>query len=286
MYRFFCSMLAILWFGLSSATVTAATRPNLLLITVDDMNADSVGVFGSAVPDTTPNIDKLAREGLRFDRAHVQVANCTPSRNVMWSGRYPHSNKVEGFYQVRDPGYETLSDFMQEGGYFTAIRHKVGSSTPFFPYNWNLVLDKPPVGERHDISDAKSYGFSTKQGINAAKLAGKPFVLLINIADPHEPFYGLNKDGATVEDAFKPSRIYKADEVSVPRFLVDDPVIREELSHYYSSVRRADDAVGYIMSALKDLARLIKPSLCFFLITAWHFPLPKHNSTTIAHGRR
>ena len=90
----FSSILILVWFGFISATAGAADRPNLLLITVDDMSADSVGVFGSSVPDITPNIDQLAREGLRFGLAHVQVANCMPSRNVMWSGRYPQSNKV------------------------------------------------------------------------------------------------------------------------------------------------------------------------------------------------
>ena len=53
----------------------AAALPNILLITVDDMSADSVGAFGSSVADTTPHIDQLAAEGLRFTQAHVQVAN-------------------------------------------------------------------------------------------------------------------------------------------------------------------------------------------------------------------
>ena len=75
----------------------AAARPNILLITVDDMSAGSVGAFGSSVADTTPNIDQLAEQGLRFTRAHVQVANCAPSRNVMWSGRYPHTKPCGGF---------------------------------------------------------------------------------------------------------------------------------------------------------------------------------------------
>ena len=93
-----------------SAAAKAAERLNLLLITVDDMSADSIGAFGCKLPDTTPNIDRLAKQGLRFTHAHVQVGNCMPSRNVMWSGRYPHNNGVEGFYQVEDPGYPVLVD--------------------------------------------------------------------------------------------------------------------------------------------------------------------------------
>lgn len=275
MNRFCCLTLALLWLGLCSTFAAAASRPNLLLITVDDMNTDSVGVFGSSVEGTTPNIDKLAREGMRFERAHVQVANCTPSRNVMWSGRYPHSNKVEGFYQVRKPGYETLSDLMQKAGYFTAIRHKVASSTPFSPYGWNLVLGQSTDEAQPHVSDAAAYGTATTQGINAAKQAGKPFVLMINIADAHVPFYGLDKFGAPVEDPFKPSRIFSADEVTVPGFLVDDPVIRQEISHYFSSVRRADDAVGHIMRALADSGEADNTLVMFLSDHGMAFPFAK-----------
>lgn len=258
-----------------SAGVRAASKPNLLLITVDDMSAESVGVFGATVPGTTPNIDRLAREGLRFERAHVQVANCMPSRNVMWSGRYPHSNRVEGFFQVRDPGYETLSGLMQKAGYFTAIRHKVDDSTPYFPYNWDLVLGSAPGGAAAHKNDAKSYGISTTQGIEAARRAGKPFTLLINIADPHVPFYGLNKQGASVEDPFKPSRVFTPEDISVPGFLVDDPIIRQELSHYYSSVRRADDAVGYILDALKAAGAEENTLVMFLSDHGMPFPFAK-----------
>ena len=65
----------------------------------------------------------------------------------MWSGVYPHSNKVEGFYQVANPEYLTLSDLMQQVGYFTAIRHKSQDSTPYSPYPWDLVLDTSPTGD-------------------------------------------------------------------------------------------------------------------------------------------
>ncbi|SVB23142.1 uncharacterized protein METZ01_LOCUS175996, partial [marine metagenome] len=88
--------------------LSAAIRPNILLLTVDDMSADSVGVFGSKLAGTTPNMDKLASQSLRFAHAHVTVGNCMPCRNVMLSGLYSHNNKVEGFYQVKNPGWPHL----------------------------------------------------------------------------------------------------------------------------------------------------------------------------------
>ncbi|MFT4520088.1 MAG: N-sulfoglucosamine sulfohydrolase [Halioglobus sp.] len=275
--------MAVSWCIFSCVTLAADTRPNFLLITVDDMNTDSVGVYGASVPETTPHIDQLADAGLRFNRAHVQIANCTPSRNVMWSGRYPHTNKVEGFYQVGKPGYKTLSDFMQEAGYFTAIRHKVHSSTPYHPYNWDLILDVDPAGVKLDRYDPRSYGVSTQRTIESAKAAGKPFSLTINIADAHSPFYGLDKEYKVVEDSNTPSRIYSADEVFVPGYLVDDPIIREELSHYYSSVRRADDAVGYILDTLQKSGEADNTVVMFISDHGMAFPFAKtqlyHHST-------
>src|SRR6188474_2109075 len=101
---------------LPSTILPSAERPNLLIITTDDMSADSVGAFGCKLAGITPHMDQFAREGLRFRFAHVQVGNCMPSRNVMWSGRYPHNNRVEGFYQVKDPGYPVLADLMNSAG--------------------------------------------------------------------------------------------------------------------------------------------------------------------------
>lgn len=243
------ALLALL--GLSTAPAEAAA-PNILFITVDDMNCDSVGAFGSKLPGTTPHLDRLAAEGLRFDRAHVQVANCMPSRNVMFSGRYPHNNRVEGFYQVPDPDYPVLADLVKARGYFTAIRGKVGHSTPYSPYAWDLVLDTLPDGSHAHPKNVASYGASARQGIAAARAAGKPFCLIINISDPHKPFYAEGRRGETVPDPNVPTRVFTPDEVPVPGFLFDDPAVRKELAHYYSSVRRADDCVGVVLAALAE----------------------------------
>jgi len=264
-------------------SATAADRPNLLLITVDDMSADSIGAFGCKLPDTTPNIDRLAKEGLRFTRAHVQVGNCMPSRNVMWSGRYPHNNGVEGFYQVKEPNYPHLVDLMKNAGYFTAIRHKVSHSTPYHPYAWDLVLDMLPDGTKAHVKDPVSYGLSTTRGIEAAKAEGKPFCLMINIADPHKPFHAQSKSGETIPDPHMPSRVFTADEPPTPGYLFDDLVVSRELAHYYSSVRRADDGAGHILKALLDSGEADNTLVMFLSDHGMPLPFAKtqlyHHST-------
>jgi N-sulfoglucosamine sulfohydrolase len=245
--------LFLLFLGVFVGPVLAAGKPNVLIITVDDMSADSLGAFGCRLRDTSPNIDRLAQQGMRFNRAHVVVGNCFPSRNVMWSGLYPHNTGVEGFYQVRDAKHLHLADLMKRAGYFTGIQHKVSHSTPYSPYpSWDVNLDLAPDGTRRDMKAPKSYGEGAAQGIAAAREAGKPFCLVLNVADPHKPFYAEGNRGQTVPDANVPSRVFTPEEVPIPGFLFDDPVVRKELSHYYSSVRRADDCVGAILGALDD----------------------------------
>jgi N-sulfoglucosamine sulfohydrolase len=247
--RFF-AVYALLLGGVTNFALATA-RPNVLIITVDDMSADSLGAFGCKLSDTSPQIDRLAAQGMRFHRTHVVVGNCFPSRNVMWSGLYPHSTGVEGFYQVPNAKHLHLADLMKRAGYLTGIQHKVSHSTPYSPYpGWDLDLDTSPDGKRRDVKAVKSYGDGTAQGIKAARDAGKPFCLVLNVADPHKPFHAEGSKGQTIPDRNVPSRVFTPEEVPVPGFLFDDPVVRKELAHYYSSVRRADDCVGGILSAL------------------------------------
>jgi len=275
--KYLCIVLAIFY----TTTLSAADRPNILLLTVDDMSCDSVGVFGSKLADTTPNMDKLASQSLRFAHAHVTVGNCMPCRNVMFSGLYSHNNKVEGFYQVKDPGWPHLVDLMKEAGYFTGIRGKVSHSAPYQPYAWDANLDTLPDGSKGHMKDPKSYGISTADGITKAKAAGKPFCLVVNISDPHKPFWSKAKGGG--KDPHTPSRIFKASEVPIPGFLFDDPQVREELALYYSSVRRADDCVGQVLAALKASGEMDNTVVMFMSDHGMPLPFAKtqlyHHST-------
>ena len=262
----------------------AATEPpNILVLTVDDMNCDSVGVYGCAVPGTTPNIDRLAAESLRFDYAHVVVGNCMPSRNVMFSGRYPHNNGVEGFYQIPQPKFPTATRLFREAGYFTAIRGKTTHSTPYHPYEWDLVADTLDGQKAHN-KDPQSYFDSTKLALASARKSGKRFFININVSDPHKPFYGMGGGNKRVADPFKPSRIFNADEVAVPGFLFDHPDVRQELALYYSTVRRADDCVGNILRALKESGQQDNTLVLF--LSDHGMPLPFAKTAVYHHSTR
>ena len=255
---------------------------NLLLITVDDMSCDSVGVYGCELEGTTPVMDRLASQSLRFDYAHVTVGNCNPCRNVMFSGLISHNNKVEGFYKVTNPGWPHMVDLLKGAGYYAGIRGKVTHSSPYQPYDWDEDLTTLEDGSKAHIKDAKSYGESTARGIANAKKHGKSFFLSVNISDPHKPFWSQVRGGG--EDPYKPSRIFTADEVPVPGFLFEDEAVREELALYYSSVRRADDCLNQVLRALKKSGEWENTMIVF--LSDHGMPLPFAKTQLYHHSTR
>lgn len=263
-------------------SVVAAERPNILFISVDDMNTDSVGVYGNPLENITPHMDQLAADGMRFEYAHVMVGNCYPGRNVMFSGRTSHSNLVEGFYPIRNPHYPHLVDLMKEGGYFTGIFGKVGHTTPYSPYPWDLIIGEGEEKEDYHFKDADAYFRSTVRGIEAAENAEKPFCLLINISDPHLPFYKWSRR-QEIKDPYAPSKLYTPEEIPVPGYLPDTPNVRKELSHYYMSVSRADDCLGETLRALDESGQADKTVVMFLSDHGMPFPFAKtclyHHST-------
>lgn len=93
---------------------------NVLLILADDMNYNTIGCFGCPVDNISPNLDKLASEGIRFDNAHVSIAVCQPSRQCIMTGLYPHHNGALGFDPIRED-VTTLTEVLRSHGYYNGI---------------------------------------------------------------------------------------------------------------------------------------------------------------------
>ena len=95
-----------------------AEPPNLLFIFTDDHAYQAVGAYGSKL-NRTPNIDRIAREGMRFDRALVTNSICAPSRAVILTGKYSHLNGVLDNRLQFDGSQQTFPKLLQEAGYQT-----------------------------------------------------------------------------------------------------------------------------------------------------------------------
>ena len=224
-------------------------KPNVLFITVDDMDYYSLGVTGCKAPNITPNIDRLASQGMLFEQAHVTLAVCQPSRSVLMTGRYAHRNGAMGFEPI-NVDVPTLQESLKAAGYMNGIMAKVGHLAPQPKFCWDTVVDAKALGQGRDPKQFYKY---SKEFFGKAKSDGKPFFLMANSQDPHRPFPGSAGEAARNANFPGVSRTYKADEITVPPFLPDGvPDVRTEIAQYFTGVHRCDEAVGEVLRALKE----------------------------------
>src|SRR3954453_350861 len=100
----FTILLPSLWCALVTSAVAAAGRPNIVVVLVDDMGFSDIGCYGSEIP--TPNLDKLAAEGVRFTQFY-NCARCSPTRASLITGLYPHQagmGSLDGMVRPQSQG--------------------------------------------------------------------------------------------------------------------------------------------------------------------------------------
>ena len=158
----------------------AAVPPNIIYILADDLGIGDVSAYNPKSAWKTPHLDRLAREGMRFDAAHSASALCTPSRYALLTGRYAWRGKLkqgvlQGYHPALiEPGRVTVAAFLQKHGYTTAVFGK-----------WHLGLDwvrNGPALEHVDFSrpfaaGPITRGFDRFFGISAS-LDMPPYVWL------------------------------------------------------------------------------------------------------------
>lgn len=221
---------------------------NVLLFTADDLDRNSLGCYGSKVEDITPNLDKFAAEGLKVNHAYVNAAICAPSRAILATGLYGHNSGAMGFMKMKDGSrIPLIMEILRENNYEVGILGKVSHSTPKNEFKWDFAYDQ------HQLGDGRSptlYYNRSKEFFQTCREKNRPFYFMVNSHDPHRPYFNPkepNEKGGEV-----PSRIYAPEEIEIPGFVPDLPMVRTELSFYFNSVRRLDDTFGKVMQALEE----------------------------------
>ena len=116
-----CGAAAMMLPGLLHAAAAAGQRPNILYIMSDDHAAHAVGAYGSAI-NKTPNLDKLASQGMKFENAFCTNALCGPSRATLLTGKYNHLNGFRSNSgEIFDGSQQTFPKLLQAAGYSTAV---------------------------------------------------------------------------------------------------------------------------------------------------------------------
>jgi arylsulfatase A-like enzyme len=181
-------------FGLAATqTIGAAERPNIIFIMSDDHAAHAISAYGSRI-NRTPHLDRLAREGLRFNRCFAVNSICTPSRATILTGKYSHKNGVPVFNPL-DGSQPNVAKMLQANGYHTLMIGKwhLGSDPTGFDH-WEIL---PGQGRYvnpvlYDRDGARSYnGYVTDVltdlalGALEKRPTDKPFFLMLHHKAPH-----------------------------------------------------------------------------------------------------
>ena len=133
--------------GWLSADELSEGRPNIIFIMSDDHAAHALSCYGSRI-NTTPNLDRLAREGVRFTNCFCTNGICAPSRATILTGQYSHRNGVIDNRKKFDGSQVTFPKLLRQAGYETAMIGKwhLKSDPTGFDY-WNVL---PGQGAYHD----------------------------------------------------------------------------------------------------------------------------------------
>jgi N-sulfoglucosamine sulfohydrolase len=205
-------------------------RPNILYLHSHDTGR-YVQPYGDRVP--TPNLQRLATQGVLFRHAFCAAPTCSPSRAALLTGQAPHSSGMLGLahrgFRLNDYR-QHLVHTLRDAGYWSTL---IGVQ--------HLTTNPPELGYDHHVSLAS---FSARDVAPAAvrflsDAPQEPFFLSVGFDETHRPFHapGLEDDPR---------------HVAVPRPLPDAPSIREDMAAFQSSARALDQGIGAVLDALGD----------------------------------
>jgi len=187
----FSVVLLILFIALISCRASSSGPKNIVLITIDTLRADRLGVYGSHV--LTPSIDSLAGEGVLFERAYCQVPVTLPSHVTILTGTYPFSHGVRHNGKFRlTPEALTLAEIMKSRGYQTAaflgayvLDAKYGLSQGFDLYDDRMPGEKYNGVSMYTSRRASEITSSAERWLEQVE---EPFFAWIHYFDPHGPY--------------------------------------------------------------------------------------------------
>ncbi len=236
-----------LWFCILSALFATAalspaatlSRPNIILFVSDDHGVDFTGCYGNKAVHT-PNMDRLAAEGLRFTRMFAGSPTCSPSRAILFTGLHSARNGTMGNHTNCRADILALPAHLKTLGYRVVAADKTDVRPPSV-FTWETLRatlppnpNQPRRYRGEGLDTAKVDEFLAEH----AKLrAGEPLCLIIGDNAPHV-IWERNRD-------FDPAAL------PVPSFMVDTPKTRMALANYYQDIATMDRHLGEVLASLR-----------------------------------
>ncbi len=240
-------------------------NPNVVFILADDMSRDTWGAYGGK-ECKTPNIDRLAKDGARFDRAYCTVAMCAPFRQELYSGRSPWRTGTLPNHSKSVAGTKSVVHYLKPLGYRVALLGKshVGPNE-CYPFERLGDVSKKVNANPETLTKARAF-------LDDCKKSDNPFCLFIGSHDSHAPF--------TTGD----TSAYDAKKLTVPPYWVDTPQLREEMVKYYAEITNFDNLVGMMRKELEK--RKLWDNTIFMVCSEQGTQLPFAKWTCYDNGLR
>lgn len=219
------------------------------------MAAEDCGAYGH--PNIrTPHIDRLAREGMLFERAFLTCSSCSPSRASLLTGSYPHQTGAQRLHMPLPVEQIIFPELLRDAGYHTASIGK-----------WHLGT------AAQKKLDRVSANLADWRKVFDERPAGRPFFLWLASYDPHRPYGERNV-----------ARRHRPEDAVVPPYLPDAPETRRDLADYYDEIARFDGLVGEVLEEL-DRRALAENTFVLFLSDNGR-PFPRCKTTVYDSGIR
>ncbi|MDQ3622532.1 MAG: sulfatase [Verrucomicrobiota bacterium] len=235
-------------FSFAAITLAASgadpSKPNILLLLSDDHSYPFVGCYGNRNV-RTPNLDRLAAEGMKFHRFFTAAPQCVPSRAALMTGRSAVAARMTRFSSPLPRDEVTLPELLREkADYFTGVcgrnYHLDGSAragaTVARVFNEHKLKTFAERLDYADASDATKVAERVVEFLDK-KPAGKPFFLWANFSDPHHPW------NATAEQPAPAA-------LELPPHWPDLPGVRADVAAYCGEVNRLDRQVQSVLDVL------------------------------------
>jgi len=250
--------------------------PNVVFITVDTLRADHLSSWGYHLK-TSPNIDKLAAQGMRYENAYTVTSRTAPSHYSMFTSRYPqeHGSKLNGFAVPADTKFLFLPQIFQKNGYDNAafvsswvVTDRLTKLGRFFNvYDDELNRKYQTINSMRWAEDAAPKAISW---LRQKKDQQKPFFLWVHLFDPHSP-YELRQEFDATEKTGAPDRTKERGEDAV----------MNNVRAYNSEILYTDHYVGKIIDAVDEMG-LGENTL--IVLVADHGESLGENNTDQGHG--
>ncbi|MHC4741495.1 MAG: sulfatase family protein [Planctomycetota bacterium] len=221
----------------AAARNTGKKKPNILIIIADDCTYNDLPVYGGQNA-LTPNLDKLASQGLVFDRAYLGSAMCQPCRAELYSGLYPMRNGCAWNHSASRPNITTMPHHLKELGYRVGLAGKVHVQ-PQKAFPFEKVEGFDPNCVRDPTRPHETSGIARFMGGNQ----DEPFCLVIALVEPHVPWVMGDKSK------------YPQKKLKLPPNIADTPRTREAFSRYLAEITYMDRQVAEILDVLDKSGR-------------------------------